>query len=188
MGLLDSLLGDTTPPEPEPETESTIEISEAEHEVVFPVAIERSELLAYKRLIEYDRDTPRSSTGTSEVIRDSLDDMLRGATPGNRTWSEEVEATREDAAFIIEAWLEEFTGDTAVIFVPVGTYFHLARLLRVCEERADIDDDPFETTEELLTAATLVSRLKDAENGDAPSVFAHTDDIPVTRAELGSAS
>ncbi|WP_146418264.1 hypothetical protein [Haloarcula hispanica] len=188
MGLLDSLLGDTPAPEPEPETEPTIEISEAEHEVVFPVAIERSELLAYKRLIEYDRETPHSDTEMPEPVQDSLDESWKELTPGNQTWSEENEATREDAEFIIEAWLDEFTDDTAVIFVPIGTYFHLAKLLWVCEARADLDEDPLESTEELLTAAALVSRLKDAEDGDAPSVFAHTDDIPVTQAELGSAS
>ncbi|MFU1783840.1 hypothetical protein ACM16X_20965 [Haloarcula japonica] len=188
MGLLDSLLGDATPPEPEPEKEPTIEISEAEHEVVFPVAIDRSELLAYKRLIEYDRDTPHSDAALSEPVQDALDDTWKEMVPGDKTRSEEIEATREDAAVIIEAWLDEFTNDTAVIFVPVGTYFHLARLLRVCEARAELDEDPFESTEELLTAAALVSRLKAAEDGDVPSVFAHTGDVPVTRAELRSAS
>ena len=113
-----------------------------------------------------------------------ISEAVEEVGPGDQTWDEHLAEMRADAEAIIDAWLDLVADETGVILVPIGVYFHLAQPLRTCEKRIDIDNDPFESTEELLTAASLVRQLKAVEEGDATSVFAHVDDVPLTHGDL----
>lgn len=185
MSLIESLLDDTTSAEPENPSEPTIELSESENEAVYPVAVEASELAAYKRLLEYDIETPYGEPEIPEPLEDALNEAWREATPSDRSWREETDQIIEAAEATINAWSDAIGGERGVILMPTGAYFHLAKPLWACEVRAEQDEDPLEVTDDLLTAASLMERLKSAEMGDSPIVFAHVDDIQMTREEMG---
>jgi hypothetical protein len=186
MNLIESLLDETTSAELEDPSEPTIELSESENEVVYPVTVEASELTAYKRLLTYDIEAVSREPGIPESVEDALDESWREAMPSGRPWSGETDRTGETAEAIVDAWSAELSGERGVILMPSGAYSHLARPLWACAVRAEQDEDSLELTDALLTAASFVKRLQSAETGDAPIVFAHIDDIPMTRAEMES--
>ncbi|EMA31345.1 MULTISPECIES: hypothetical protein [Haloarcula] len=186
MSLIDSLLDDTTSAEPEDSSEPTIKLSESENEVVYPVVVEASELSAYKRLFEYDIETPYGVPETPEFLEDVLNEPWREATLGDRSWQEETNQTRDAAKAIIGAWSTELSGERGVILMPTGAYYYLAKPLWACGVRVKQNKAPPKIIDDLLTAASLVKRLKSAETGDVPAVFAHVGDVPMTSGEMDS--
>jgi len=186
MNLIESLLDETTSAELEDPSEPTIELSESENEVVYPVTVEASELAAYKRLLEYDIEAVSGELGMPESLEDALDESWREAMPSGRPWSKETDWTRKTAEAIVDAWSAELSDERGVILMPSGAYFHLAKPLWACAAQTEQDEDSLELTDDLLTAASFVKRLQSAETGDTPTVFAHIDDIPMTRVEMES--
>lgn len=182
MGFLQSLFGDPSPPDQEQESEPSINLSEENHEVAHPVVVRQSELDAFKQLIAEEREEPYSETEMPEFLRESIDEGWQELTPGDQNWSEENEQRRQLAEEIIGAWEDEINGESGVVLLPIGAYFKLEKFLWACEARAENEKDPFDLPDTFLDAASLVKRLKAAENDDGiPTVFAHVDDIPVTR-------
>lgn len=181
MGLLQSLFGDSSPPDShQQKPEPSIDLPEEEYEPVFPVHVRQSELLAFKQAINADRGTPHIDGAGSQMIQEITDSVWRDYDPDDMSLSEKFEENRQRAERVIGAWETEIQADQGVVLLPVGIYFELHQFLVVCESRAENEEDPFELPDNFLEAAQLVKRLKEADRGDAaPSVLAHVDDIPV---------
>jgi len=178
MGLLDTLLGS---PKVEDEDvvdeEPTIDLSREDHDVAYPVAVRRSRLQEFRRLIQTERDTPRIEGPMADTITESINDAWKKATPDNKTAEESLEEVRQDAEGLIEGWLEYSSGDLDVIFVPSDATWRLRAFLVVCENRADSEEDSFTFPEESAEAVSLLKKLQNATDEKDP-VFVHRDQYP----------
>ncbi|GAA0670450.1 hypothetical protein ACFQDG_08725 [Natronoarchaeum mannanilyticum] len=178
MGLLDSLLGSPKVVDEDAEDEEpTIDISREDYDIAYPVAVRRSRLQEFRRLIQTERDTPLIEGPMADTMKEALNDAWQNTMPNDQTWEEGIEETRDNAEDLIEEWLEHTSGDLNVIFVPVGATRRLRAFLVSCEARDDNEKDSFTLPEESAEAVSLLKKLQNATDEKDP-VFVHRDQYP----------
>lgn len=168
MGILESIFGDTEPPIQKEQPEPTIDLPKDDYTAGTPVAIRRSRLEAFDRLIELNRDTPRAKTKFGQDLEESIDDIINETLSDEFEW-EGIDGDLEAAQNIIDYWLEDMhtNADIGVVFVTHSAIFRLKRILQTCEIRAEHEHDPFKIPDEFIDAASFLKRLEmEHEDGD----------------------
>ncbi|ELY98776.1 hypothetical protein [Natrialba asiatica] len=172
MGLLELMLGQSGPGEQGTEGNSYT-LPKDTHEFVYPVAVRRDELAAFAQLIEAEADAPYLEEETDE-LQDVFDDVLGDAGIDATELVEQKRRTRREAESVIDHWREQVTTDIATVYVLPETDETLLAFTKLCKQRDDEADDPFDLPETFADAAALLKRLQDATDSQYRAVV-HTD-------------
>ncbi|ELY93233.1 hypothetical protein C482_19726 [Natrialba chahannaoensis JCM 10990] len=203
MGILDLMLGSSGPGEQGVEGQSYT-LSKETHDFVYPVAVRREEVAAFVQLIEAEADAPYVEEETEElqdvfddVLGDAGIDAADLAEQKRRTrlavepiidhWHEQVGADGDGGEDEDEAEAGGSTdssdnttrdgdraADIATVYARPGTDDRLLAFTKLCKQRDEQPDDPFELPASFTDAAALLTRLRDATDSQYRAVV-HTD-------------
>ncbi|ELY31491.1 hypothetical protein C500_06346 [Natrialba magadii ATCC 43099] len=171
------------------------------HDFVYPIAVRREEVVAFEKLIEAEADAPYIEEETEE-LQDVFDDVLGDAGIDASDLAEQKRQTRRVVEPVIEHWREqvgaagERTSESAddsshtdsntdasshtdsntitTVYARPGTDDRLLAFTKLCKQRDDQPDDPFELPDSFADAAALLTRLQDATDSQYRAVV-HTD-------------
>ena len=175
MGILELMLGDSGPGEQGVEGRS-YKLPKETHDFVYPVAVHRPELEAFKELLETDAETETLEADADE-LQDVFDEVLGDAEVDAEELTEQQRKPRRETERIIEHWDRQLTGDIGVVYARPGTYPTLLSFVKRCKQRDADDDDPFEVPEEFAAGTALLQRLETATD-DQYRALVHTDLLP----------
>ncbi|SFB71479.1 hypothetical protein SAMN05444422_101418 [Halobiforma haloterrestris] len=174
MGILDLMLGRTGTGEQGVEAKSYT-LPKDTHGFVYPVAVRRAELEAFDRLVEAEADAPYLEDRTDE-LQDVFDEVLDGELDA----TELVERKREIRRAVepvLERWNDQIEGDVGVVYATSAIDDDLRAFVKLCKQRDEDDDDPFDLPEGFPDAAALLKRVDDATDAQYRAVV-HTDLLP----------
>lgn len=172
MGILDLMLGQSEPGEQGVEGKSYT-LPQDTHDFVYPIAVRRSELDAFTQLIETEAAAPYLEEETDE-LQDVFDDVLGDTEIDATELVEQKRQTRLAAEPVIEHWSEQVTADIGTVYARPGADETLLAFTKLCKQRDEQADDPFELPETFSDAAALLKRLQDATDSQYRAVV-HTD-------------
>lgn len=175
MGILELMLGQSGPGEQGVEGKS-YKLPKENHDFVYPVAARPAELEAFQRLIQAEADAPYIEENTEE-LQTVFDDVLGDAEIDAAELAERNRRPRLEAEPVIDYWREQVADDVGVVYARPGTYSTLASFVKVCRQRDEDDDDPFELPEDFSDAAALLTRLE-AATDDQYRAVVHSDLLP----------
>ncbi|SDQ32734.1 hypothetical protein [Natronobacterium texcoconense] len=175
MGILDLMFGRSGPGEQGVEGHSYT-LPKETHDFVYPVAARRRELEAFDRLIQAEADAPYLEENADE-LQAVFDDVLDDHAIDADDLVEQKRSTRLAAETVLENWLETVDEDVGVVYATPGTDETLRAFVKLCKQRADEPDDPFETPAEMPDAVALLQRVDEATNDQYRAVV-HTDLLP----------
>ncbi|WP_049912698.1 hypothetical protein [Natrialba hulunbeirensis] len=195
MGLFDLMLGSSGPGEQGVEGKSYT-LPKETHDFVYPVAVRREEVAAFTELIEAEANAPYVEEETEE-LQDVFDDVLGDAGIDASDLAEQKRQTRLAVEPVIDHWREQVgaAGDSSestedgttgtddssshtdtitTVYARPGTDDRLLAFTKLCKQRDDQPDDPFELPASFPDAAALLTRLRDATDSQYRAVV-HTD-------------
>ncbi|OIB57530.1 hypothetical protein [Natrialba sp. SSL1] len=198
MGLFDLMLGSSGPGEQGVEGKSYT-LPKETHDFVYPVAVRREEVDAVAQLIEAEADAPYVEEETEE-LQDVFDDVLGDAGIDAADLAEQKRQTRLAVEPVIDHWREQVGNDTTesdqsdmsdqsddsetggetggtditTVYARPGTDEQLLAFTKLCKQRDEQPDDPFELPASFPDAAALLTRLRDATDSQYRAVV-HTD-------------
>ncbi|ELY89564.1 hypothetical protein C483_13598 [Natrialba hulunbeirensis JCM 10989] len=166
------------------------------HDFVYPVAVRREEVAAFTELIEAEANAPYVEEETEE-LQDVFDDVLGDAGIDASDLAEQKRQTRLAVEPVIDHWREQVgaAGDSSestedgttgtddssshtdtitTVYARPGTDDRLLAFTKLCKQRDDQPDDPFELPASFPDAAALLTRLRDATDSQYRAVV-HTD-------------
>ena len=146
------------------------------HDFVYPVAARREELEAFSRLLEAEADAPYIEEHTEE-LQAVFDDVLGDAEIDASELAEKKRQPRLEAEPVIERWLEQVPASLGVVYARPETRRTLLSFVKLCRQRDDDPDDPFELPESVDDATALLARLGEAADGQYRALV-HTDLLP----------
>ncbi|AFZ72144.1 hypothetical protein [Natronobacterium gregoryi] len=175
MGILDLMLGQADHGEQGVEGHS-YKLPKETHDFVYPVAVRRRELEAFDRLIQVEADAPYLEENVDE-LQAVFDDVLESHEIDAAKLIERKRATRRAASSIVEGWLESVEDDVDVVYVSPGTDETLREFVKLCKQRNDESDDPFDVPEQMPDAVALLKRVDEATDDQYRAVV-HIDLLP----------
>ncbi|MFC6717130.1 hypothetical protein ACFQGT_06460 [Natrialbaceae archaeon GCM10025810] len=180
MGILETMLGRSSPSTVR-EDGRTYTLPRDIHGFAYPVAVPRVELEAFQELLEAEDEAPYLGEGETE-LREAVEDVLDDETFDADAWADRMREPRQRAQPVLETWLSqvEADDDIGVVYLPSDTYEVLASFVKVCRQRDELENDPFELPENTPRAVSLLKRLERASN-DQYRVVVHTDLLPPKR-------
>ncbi|WP_408957316.1 hypothetical protein [Natrinema sp. 74] len=179
MGILDQMLGTSGPGEQGIEGQSYT-LPKETHDFVYPVAVHREELEAFAELLEAEATAPPlEEAGDPRAV---FDGMVDGQADEIDTddLTERLRRPRQAAEPVIETWRDGFDQDIGVVYARTDTADHLLAFVKLCRQRDEDDDDPFELPENVPHAAALLKRVTEATDSKYRAVV-HTDILPNRR-------
>ena len=175
MGILDLMLGRSDPGEQGAEGRSYT-LPKENHDFVYPVAARREELEAFSRLLEAEADAPYIEEH-AEDLQAVFDDVLSEAELDASELAEKKRQPRLEAEPVIERWLEQVPAGLGVVYARPGTRETLLSFVKVCKQRDDDPDDPFELSEDFADVTALLARLEEATD-EQYRALVHADLVP----------
>ncbi|MDS0473669.1 hypothetical protein [Natrinema sp. 1APR25-10V2] len=176
MGILDLMLGKSGPGEQGVEGKSYT-LPKETHDFVYPVAVHREELEAFAELLEAEAAAP--SLEEAGDLQAAFDGMVDGRSSDIDAGelAERMRRPRKATEPVIETWREGVERDIGVVYARTDTYDHLLAFVKLCKQRDEDDDDPFELPESFQRAAALLKRVEEASDSKYRAVV-HTDILP----------
>ena len=177
MGILELMLGDPDSGARGVEGRS-YKIPKENHDFVYPVAVRRSEIEAFRALLEAETDAP-SIADDAEELQQAFDEVMGEADIDAEELAERQRKPRRETEAIIDRWEEQVTGDEdlGVVYARPGTYPTLVSFVKRCKQRDEDGDDPFELPDEFAPGTAFLTRLEDATD-DQYRALVHTDLLP----------
>ncbi|EMA41164.1 hypothetical protein [Halobiforma nitratireducens] len=177
MGILDLMLGKTGPGEQGVESASYT-LPKDTHGFVYPVAVRRAELEAFDRLIDAEADSPYLEERTDD-LQAVFDDVLEDADLDASELVERKRGIRRAVEPVLERWREQVSEDedVGVVYAIAGTSDDLRAFVKLCKQRDEDADDPFDLPEGFPGAAALLKRVDEATDSQYRAVV-HEDLVP----------
>ncbi|WP_049922787.1 hypothetical protein [Halopiger djelfimassiliensis] len=175
MGILDLMLGETGPGEQGVEGNSYT-LPKDTHAFVYPVAVRRTEIDAFAELLEAEADAPYLEEHTDE-LQEVFDEALGGVDVDASELVERKRQARLAAEPLIDHWRDHLTGEIDTVYARPGTDSTLRSFVKLCKQRDEQADDPFELPESFEAVPPLLKRVEEATDDQYRAVV-HTDLLP----------
>ncbi|SDD20216.1 hypothetical protein [Natrinema hispanicum] len=175
MGILDLMLGKTSPGEQGIEGQSYT-LPKETHDFVYPVAVRRDELEAFAELVEAEADAP-PLTDASNDLQSVFDGLVGEGGVDATELAEQLRKPRQAVEPMIETWQDAVDQDIGVVYARIGAHENLLAFVQFCKQRDDDDSDPFELPESFTDAAALLKRLEEGTDTQYRALV-HTDLLP----------
>lgn len=177
MGLLELMLGEPDSGERGVEGRS-YKLPKETHEFVYPVAVRRSEIEAFRALLEADDEAPAVGDDAEE-LEAVFDEVLGDADIDAEELAERQRRPRVETAAIVDRWEDQVDEEIGVVYALPGTYPTLVSFVKRCKQRDEDDEDPFELPEAFADGTAFLARLETATNAQYRALV-HTDLLPST--------
>ncbi|WP_254763066.1 hypothetical protein [Natrinema marinum] len=176
MGILELMLGKSGPGEQGVEGQSYA-LPKETHDFVYPVAVHREELEAFADLLAAEAEAP--SLESAGDLQAAFDGMVDGRSDevDTENLAERMQRPRNATEPVIETWREGVDRDIGVVYAHTDTYDHLLAFVKLCKQRDENDDDPFELPESFPQAAALLKRVQEGTDSKYRALV-HTDILP----------
>lgn len=175
MGILELMLGESGPGESGVEGRS-YKLPKENHDFVYPVAVRRSEIEAFRELLAADADAP-SAADDAEELEAAFDQVLGETDIDAEELAERQRKPRLETEAIIDHWDEQLSEEIGVVYARPGTYPTLLSFVKRCKQRDEDGTDPFELPESVSDGTAFLGRLETATNEQYRAVV-HTDLLP----------
>lgn len=176
MGILELMLGDPDSGARGVEGQS-YKLPKETHGFVYPVAVRRSEIEAFRALLEADADAPSPAEDAAE-LEAAFDEVLGETDIDTEELAERQRKPRVETEAIVDHWEQQVTGELGVVYALPDTYPTLVSFVKRCKQRDEDDDDPFELPEAFADGPPFLERLEEATEAQYRALV-HTDLLPV---------
>lgn len=175
MGILELMLGESGPGETGVEGRS-YKLPKETHDFVYPVAVRRSEIEAFRELLAADADAPAAGDDAEE-LEAAFDQVLGETDIDAAELAERQRKPRLETETIVDHWDDQVSEGIGVVYARPGTYPTLVSFVKRCKQRDEDGNDSFELPESFADGAALLGRLETATNAQYRAVV-HTDLLP----------
>lgn len=175
MGILELMLGESGPGESGVEGRS-YKLPKETHDFVYPVAVRRSEIEAFRELLAADADAP-SPADDAEELEAAFDQVLGETDIDAAELAEQQRKPRLETEAIVDHWAEQVDEEIGVVYARPGTYPTLLSFVKRCKQRDEDGDDAFELPDSVADGTAFLGRLETATNEQYRAVV-HTDLLP----------
>lgn len=175
MGILELMLGESGPGESGVEGRS-YKLPKETHDFVYPVAVRRSEIEAFRELLAADADAS-SAADDAEELEAAFDQVLGETDIDAEELAERQRKPRLETEATVDHWDEQVSEEIGVVYARPGTYPTLLSFVKRCKQRDEDGNDPFELPESFADGTALLGRLETATNAQYRAVV-HTDLLP----------
>lgn len=173
MGILTDIFGNGGGGGTPPSDQSHDRFPDDEYGPAYAVTVYREDITAVRNLVDTERDTPRMGSRFMQEVLEDANNPMQGS----------LEDLAADIREMMDVWERQMETDPSAVWWPVGADTQFELYLSYCDERAELEQDPFERPSSMGRVQSVVDRCLTAQESDANLAVVPNEYIPLQSSE-----